>query len=155
MGSTPGSGRSPEEGSGNPLQNSCLGKSRTEEIGKPQTKQSKESDMTVQLNNNIKNRHSNHRRSIYWIFTKHWALFWERTLYTLPYLILVSIPWGRWLALFCPREKMRLREVKELAHSYAVGAWTWTETAWLQSAFCTTTQAALCTIHYTGRRNRR
>ena len=60
MGSTPGSGRSPGEGSGNPLQNSCLGKSRTEEIGKPQTKQSKESDMTVQLNNNIKNRHSNH-----------------------------------------------------------------------------------------------
>lgn len=50
---------------------------------------------------------------------------------------------------------MRLREVKELARSYAVGAWTWTEAAWLQSEFCATTQAVLCTNRYPGRRTRR
>ena len=32
-GSIPGSGRSPEEGNGNPLQDNCLGKPWTEELG--------------------------------------------------------------------------------------------------------------------------
>ena len=45
-GSTPGLGRSPGEGNGNPLQYSCLGNPITEEPGGLQSRGLKESDRT-------------------------------------------------------------------------------------------------------------
>ena len=45
-GSIPGSGRSPGEGNGNPLQYSCLGELLTEERGRLQSMGLQESDMT-------------------------------------------------------------------------------------------------------------
>ena len=46
LGLIPGSGRSPGEGNGNPLQYSCLGNPRTEEPGRLQSRVAKELDMT-------------------------------------------------------------------------------------------------------------
>ena len=46
MGLTPGLGRSPGEGNGNPLQYSCLENPKTEEPGELQSKESQESDTT-------------------------------------------------------------------------------------------------------------
>ena len=54
MGSIPGSGRYPGEGSGSPLQHSCLENSRD----KGAWGVSKESDMTEQLNSNEYPLHS-------------------------------------------------------------------------------------------------
>jgi len=48
--SIPGSGRSPREGNGKPLQYSSPGIPRTEETGGPQYMGSQESDTTEQLN---------------------------------------------------------------------------------------------------------
>ena len=48
-GSIPGSGRSPGEGNGNPLQYYCLGNPWTEEPGRLQSMGVAESDMTEQL----------------------------------------------------------------------------------------------------------
>ena len=51
-GSIPGSRRSPEEGNGSPLQESCLEIPWTEEPRGLQSMGLQESDMTEQLNNN-------------------------------------------------------------------------------------------------------
>ena len=49
-GSTPGSGRSPGEGNGNPLQCSCLGNAMDRGAWRATPWGHKESDMTEQLN---------------------------------------------------------------------------------------------------------
>ena len=49
VGSTPGSGRSSEEGNGNPLQHSCLGNPCTEELAGYSPQGRKELDTTEQL----------------------------------------------------------------------------------------------------------
>ena len=54
VGSIPGSGRSPGEGNGNPLQYSCWEILWTEEPGGLQSMGSQESDITERLNNNNK-----------------------------------------------------------------------------------------------------
>ena len=54
MGSIPGSGRSPGEGNGNPLQYACLGNPMDRGAWQATVHGvTKESDMTKQLNNNI------------------------------------------------------------------------------------------------------
>ena len=52
LGSIPGSGRSPGEGNGNPLQYSCLGNPMDKEAWGYSQWGSTESDTTEQLNNN-------------------------------------------------------------------------------------------------------
>ena len=56
--SVPGSGRSPGEGNGNPLQYSCLGNAMDGRIRQATVHGvTRESDTTEQLNNNSSNRH--------------------------------------------------------------------------------------------------
>ena len=63
LGLTPGSGRSPGEGHGNPLQYSCLENSMDRGAGGLQSMESQESDKTEQLNHHQWGERSNVHRT--------------------------------------------------------------------------------------------